>query len=327
MLPDDIAQAIRGFQASRALLTAIELDVFTSVADGGAANEVANRLGTDPRATEMLLNALVALGMLEKNDGVFRNTPVAARLLTAGSPEDERLAWMHTVHTWDGWSTLTERVRTGTPADRGGIPERGACWIEAFIAAMDRNAATRAPLLVDAVGADPVRRMLDVGGGSAAYSIAFARAWPELTAEVLDLPEVLPIAQGHIDAAGLAARVKTRSGDLRGDRFGADYDLILLSSICHMLGPEENRDLLRRCHEALAPRGRVMIQDFILESDKTAPLAGALFALNMLVATSNGNSYSEQEYAGWLREAGFEQVRRIETPGPSDLMLGRRLHS
>lgn len=325
MLPDNIAQAIRGFQASRALLTAIELDVFTSVADGAAANEVASRLGTDQRATEMLLNALVALEMLEKNDRVFRNTPAAARFLTASSPEDERLAWMHTVHTYDGWATLTERVRTGTPVDRGSIPERGARWIEVFIAAMDRNAASLAPLLVNAVGAEGVRRMLDVGGGSAAYSIAFARASPELSAEVLDLPEVLPIAQGHIDAAGIGARVKTRTGDLFADPFGADYDLILLSAICHMLGPEENRDLLHRCHEALAPKGRVVIQDFILESDKTAPLTGALFALNMLVATPYGNSYSEQEYTAWLREAGFERIRRTDLPGPTGLVVGTRL--
>ena len=330
MLPDDLAQTIRAFQASRVLLTAIELDVFSAVERGGkrdegaTAAEVAGRLGTDPRATEMLLNALVALETLEKNNGVFRNAPVAARLLTGGAPDSERLAWMHTVHTWDSWSMLTECVRTGTAADRKEIAKRGWCWIEAFIAAMNRNAASRAPLLVKAVGTEGVRRMLDIGGGSAGYSIAFAQASPELHADVLELPEVLPIAQRHIEEAGLSDRVAPRPGDLRADRFGEGYDLVLLSAICHMLGPEENRDLLRRCREALAPRGRIVIQDFILESDKTAPRISALFALNMLVGTANGNSYSEQEYAAWLREASFQDIRRLEMPEPTALILATR---
>jgi len=98
----------------------------------------------------------------------------------------------------------------------------------------------------------------------------------------------------------------------------------LVSAICHMLGPDENRDLLQRCFEALAPRGRVVIQDFILEPDKTAPKWAALFALNMLVATEAGNTYTEAEYATWLLEAGFQDVRRVRLPGPSGLMVGTR---
>jgi cyclopropane fatty-acyl-phospholipid synthase-like methyltransferase len=197
-------------------------------------------------------------------------------------------------------------------------------WTWAFIAAMHRNAAERAPLVVQAVGTEGVDRMLDVGGGSAAYSIAFARAKEKLHADVLDLPTVIPLAQGHIEKAGLAERVKTRTGDLRTDNFGEGYNLVFVSAICHMLSPEENRDLLTRCYAALAPSGRVVVQDFILEPDKTAPKSAALFALNMLVGTQSGSSYSEEEYANWLKEVGFQEVRRIRLPGPSGLMLGTR---
>jgi SAM-dependent methyltransferase len=165
--------------------------------------------------------------------------------------------------------------------------------------------------------------MLDVGGGSAAYSIAFAQASGEIHAEVLDRPEVLDIARGHIDRADLAARVITRVGDLCTDDFGEGFDLVLVSAICHMLGPDENRDLLHRCYRALAPHGRVVIQDFILEEDKTAPRMAALFSLNMLVGTEGGASYNENEYAAWLGEAGFREVSRIRLPGPSGLMVGR----
>ena len=166
--------------------------------------------------------------------------------------------------------------------------------------------------------------MLDVGGGSGAYAIAFARAHPALSAVVLDLPTVLPIAAGHIEEAGLSKRIATRAGDLRADDLGRDFDLVFVSSICHMLGPDGNRDLLARCARALAPGGRVVIQDFILEPDRTAPRQAVLFAINMLVGTEAGGTYTEAEYAAWLAAAGLADVRRIRLKGPADLMVGTR---
>jgi hypothetical protein len=115
--------------------------------------------------------------------------------------------------------------------------------------------------------------------------------------------------------------VRWRAGDLRTDALGEGYDLVFISAICHMLSEAENRDLLRRSRAALAPGGRIVIQDFILEPDKTAPKTAALFALNMLVGTRAGASYSEPEYAGWLAEAGFEEIRRVRLPGPAGLMV------
>ena len=201
---------------------------------------------------------------------------------------------------------------------------RGEDWTVPFIAAMHQNAALRAPLVVQAVGTTGVKRLLDVGGGSGAYSIAFARSSPELSAEVFDLGTVVPIADRHIADAGLGDRVRTRVGDLTRDALGTGYDLVLLSAICHMLGPDGNRDLLGRARAALVPGGRVVIQDHVMEEDKTAPRAGALFAINMLVGTPSGGTYSEAEYRAFLENAGFSEVRRIRLPGPNDLMLGTR---
>ena len=321
VLPDELNDRIRAFQESRALLTALELDLFTAVGTGAGATEVAASLHTDPRATEMLLNVLVSLRLLAKQDGVFHNSPQAARYFTAGSRDNARPALLHTAHLWHRWSTLTDCVRTGTAAAPE-IADRGGDWTEAFIAAMHRNASERAPLVVRTVGAEKVRRMLDVGGGSGAYSIAFAQANPALCADILDLTTVEPIARRHIEAARVADRVKVRAGDLRSDQLGEGYDLVFISAICHMLSPSENLDLLRRCHEALAGGGRVVIQDFNLEADKTAPRFAALFALNMLVGTQAGSSYSESEYAAWLGQAGFLDIRHMRLPGITGLMIG-----
>ena len=324
LLYQDLLESLRAFQESRALLTAIELDLFTAVGQGATSAQVASRLGADARATEMLMNALVALGLLAKREGVFHNAPLAARYLVQGAPDDARLALMHTVHLWDRWSTLTACVRAGAAVAREEIQDRGDEWTEAFIAAMHANALARAPHVVSALGAEGVDRLLDVGGGSGAYSIAFAKACPSLHAQILDLPAVLKIAQGHIARAGLSDRVTTRPGDLRTDSLGAGHDLVFISAICHMLGPGENQSLFKRSFAALAPGGRIVVQDFILEPDKTTPRQAALFALNMLVGTQNGSTYSELEYAAWLREAGFTDVHRIRLEGPAGLMIGKR---
>jgi (2Fe-2S) ferredoxin/predicted O-methyltransferase YrrM len=324
-LPVELNDRIRAFQESRVILTALELDVFTAVGDGASATDVAANLHTDARSTEMLLNALVSLRLLVKQDGLFHNSAEAARYFTAGSRDNARPALLHSAHLWHRWSTLTEAVRAGTAVQGDEIAARGEDWTEAFIAAMHRNASERAPLVVQAVGAEKVRRMLDVGGGSGAYSIAFARANAGLRADILDLVTVEPIAMRHIREAGVEDRVRVRAGDLREGGFGAGYDLVFISAICHMLSPEENLALLRHCREALAEGGRIVIQDFILEPDKTSPRFAALFALNMLVGTKAGSSYSEPEYAAWLDEAGFREIRHIRLPGPTGLMIASKL--
>ena len=327
VVPDELMGIARAFQDSRILLSAVELDVFTIVAraePAASAAAIARAMSTDPRASEALLNALVALGLLTKTDGAFFDTPVAKRFLVAGSKDDASMALRHSLSLWPRGSTLTEVVRTGRPVASTEMAGLGQDWTKPFIAAMHRNAALRAPLVVRAVGAAEVKRLLDVGGGSAAYSIAFAQANPDLSAEVFDLQSVLPLAEQNIATAGLSGRVRLRAGDLRRDEFGQGYDLVLLSAICHMLDPAENKDLLARVQRSLVSGGRVVIQDHVMKPDKTAPRAGALFAINMLVGTPGGSTYSEAEYAAWLEQAGFKEVNRVSLAGPNDLMIGRR---
>ncbi len=320
VFPDDLNEMIRAFMPSRAVLTALELDAFTAVGGGASPAQVAQKIHADSRATEMLLNALASLKLLDKKDGAFFNTAASARFFSEGSRDNARPGLMHTAHIWHRWSQLTECVRTGTPVARS----RDESWVTAFIAAMDRNARDRAGAVVKAIGAGGIRRVLDLGGGSGAYSIALARALPGLKAEIMDLGDVVPLTQEYIRKAGLADRITTRVGDMLHDPLGENYDLVLISAICHMFSPEENRALLHRTYRALAPAGQVVVQDFILDPSKTAPRAAALFSLNMLVGTRAGASYSEPEYASWLQEAGFTDVRRVRLPGPSGLMIAVR---
>ncbi len=321
VLPDELTAMLRGFQVSRVLLTGVELDVFSAVEGGAAADEVAGRIDADPRATESLLNALAALGILEKRDGRFRNGEWAARYLRAGSPHDSRQALRHNIQLWPSWSTLTDCVRHGTAVAHQEMTERGEVWTEAFIAAMHKNASVGARSVLGAVDLDGVTRVLDLGGGSGAYAMAFARARPELEVTVFDLPTVTPLTRRYLVGSGVETRVHTVEGDLRTDAYGTGFDMAFVSAICHMNDPGENVAMFRKVGDALEPGGRIVIQEFVLNPDKAGPRFGALFALNMLVGTKGGSAYSEGEYAAWLEEAGFAGVRRVELPGPADLII------
>jgi predicted O-methyltransferase YrrM len=320
ILPDRLDQMIRGYMPSRCLLTALELDIFTAVADGANAEQIGTKIHANARALGMLLNVLVALGLLSKAGEVYKNTPESARFFGQGSKDNHRNGLLHTANIWHRWSTLTDAVRTGTriPISRDDSPE----WTSNFIAGMQRNAKDRAPLVVKALGTTGIHRILDLGGGSGAYSIAFAKASTDIRCEILDIPEVVPLTADYVGEAGVSAQVSLRAGDMLQDDFGSGYDTVMLNAICHMFSEEQNQYIFRRAHSALAPNGRLVVQDFILNPDKARPLHAALFSLNMLVSTDAGASYSELEYTNWMKAAGFTEVCRINLPGPSSLIVG-----
>ncbi len=319
-LPEHLEQMMRGYMPARCLLTALELDVFTAVGDGANAEKIGGRIGASTRGIGMLLNALVGLGLLSKSGDEYKNTPETSRFFVQRSKDNHRNGLLHLANIWHRWSTLTEAVCRGTriSLNRGNTPE----WTQSFIAAMQRNARDRAQQIVKALGAAGVRRILDLGGGSGAYSIAFAQAFPEVHCEILDLPEVVPLTAEYVNKAGVSAQISVRAGDMLHDELGSGYDLVMLNAICHMFSEEQNRILFRRAHQVLNRNGRLAVQDFILNSDKTRPVHAALFSLNMLVSTDAGACYSEVEYSRWMDAAGFSDVHRMDLHGPSGLIVG-----
>jgi (2Fe-2S) ferredoxin/predicted O-methyltransferase YrrM len=320
VLPDRLNEMIGANMASRCLLTALELDIFAAVGKGASAEQVGKKINASGRGAGILLNALVALGLLAKSGDEFRNTAETARFFAEGSKDNQRNALMHHVKLWHRWSTLTEAVRAGTRVEIG--RDQNPEWTTDFIAAMQNIAKDRAPVVVKALGTAGVRRILDLGGGSGVYSIAFAKASPDVKCEILDLAAVAPLAADYVSKAGVAAQVSIRSGDMLHGDLGSGYDIIMLNAICHMFSEEQNRDIFRRARKALAPNGRLVVQDFILNADKTGPVHAALFSVNMLVGTEAGASYNEKEFTTWMKDAGFGEVRRISLPGPADLIVG-----
>ncbi|HEY3414883.1 MAG TPA: methyltransferase [Armatimonadota bacterium] len=321
---DRIWETARGFMASRVILSGVEIGVFEALGNGPCSSQdVAATLKTDPRATDRLLNALVVQGLLLKQGGLFRNSEAAEQCLVPGRPGYAADGLMHTAHLWHTWTNLTEAVRNGkTPAREEATSANRA---DAFIAAMHHNAMSRAPLIVGALDLTGVNRLLDIGGGSADYAMAFCRAKNGLTATVFDLPDICPITQGYIDRAGLADRVNTYGGNYLQDAFPGGYDLALLSAVIHSNSPDETRLLFSKAFRALNPGGRIVVADWFMDDERVNPPGGAMFALNMLVGTESGDTYTESETAQWLSGAGFDAIRRTDLAGgATSLMIGSK---
>jgi ubiquinone/menaquinone biosynthesis C-methylase UbiE len=319
-----ILELASAFQASRALLSAVELDLFTLLEEAPRASaEVARAIGADPRGVDRLMNALCALDLIEKQERRFRNSPAASQFLVRGKA-GYIAGLMHWVHLWESWSTLTAAVRRGGAALRAPVGARGDAWREAFIAAMHWRAVQHAPQVVGSLDLAGVARVLDVGGGSGAYAMAFVRAKPGLRATVFDLPAVLPLTRGYVEEANLTGSVEFVAGDYNTDPPGEGFDIVFLSAILHSNSPEENRQLLRRCGAALTAGGQLVIQEFLIHEDRTGPVFPALFALNMLVGTPAGDAYTEDEIRAWMAEASVREITRRDTPFGTGLLVGRR---
>jgi len=322
--PQSIMELASAFMRSRAFLTACELDLFTTVGAGERTSaDVARDLGTDPRATDRLMNVLCVLGLLQKRAGHFRNAPSAARLLVQSSP-DSMGGLMHWVHLWDSWSTLTPAVRKGRSVTVRPVDASEDAWLRAFIAAMHWRACQHAPGVVASLDLTGVSRVLDVGGGSGVYAMEFVRVKPGISATVFDLPNVLPLTAEYVKQAGLQDRVTFVAGDYDKNDLGRGFDLVFLSAIIHSNSPSGNRDLIRKGAAALNPSGQLVVQDFIVDEERAGPPFGVLFALNMLVGTEAGDTYTESEVRRWMLDAGVGRVEKRDTPFGTSVIVGRR---
>lgn len=302
MVTDDLLMLRKmytGFLASRVVITANNLDVFEKLRKPVSAAQLAKRLNTDERATEILLDALTGIELVRKSKaGLYRNLPVSTRYLLRKSPEYQGDIIRHASTMWENWSALDQVMITGRPAHR-------AVDHEAFILGMHNLSVLRTESLLKSVSLKGVKTALDLGGGPGTNAIAFAHLGIATTH--FDLPETAPIARRLARKSG-AKGIRFKIGNFLVDDIGQGYDLVMISQIFHAFSEKENKKLLRKCRRAMNPGGRVLVQEFPINEARTAPPPAALFSVNMLVATRHGRCYTPREISGWLRETGFQKV-------------------
>ncbi|MBI3008341.1 MAG: SAM-dependent methyltransferase [Candidatus Omnitrophica bacterium] len=300
---------------ARILHTSLSLGIFTALSNGEmTANEVAARLSLNPRAVELLLNALVGLKLLKKNKDRYVNTKISDRFLVEGR-DDYLYIIRHLGGMWGTWEKLEKTVRTGKPPEEPAGEEDS---LRNFILGMHNIASACAPILARKMRLSGYKTLLDLGGGPGTYSIYFCKTNPGLAATVFDLPETLPIAKEVISRYRMEDKIRLVAGDYNVHEIDGKFDAVLLSNIIHAEGFEENTAIIRKLFNALNLRGKIILQDFILNEDRTIPSQASIFAINMLVNTDKGRTYTFNEISGWLKEAGFRNIKRLKITLPNN---------
>lgn len=321
--PDSIMETARGFMVSRVLLSGAELDIFSLLArESLTAEQIAAVKKADLRAMTILLDALSALGYLVKSEGRYRTEPSAVELLNSEAPDSILPMVLHMGAVWRNWSRITDIVLAKA---KPGMEKNGALAdgnIKAFIGAMHVVASKMAPKVVAAIDPGSARNLIDVGGGSGTYTLALLSAVPDMKATLFDLPPVIEMARERAQSAGLAHRINLVPGDFYRDELPGGHDLALLSAIIHQNSTEQNKTLFGKIYRCLDPGGRIVIRDHVMSPDRTRPLEGALFAVNMLAGTAGGNTYTFDEIEGGLAAVGFTRIRLIQTMGMFSLVEG-----
>lgn len=315
---------VSAFTKSRVILSAVELDIFTLL-DGMPATPaaLAKRAGFNARALSRLLDALASLGLLAKTDGSYSLTESGA-LLSSRHAGSIRPMVLHMNTLWDTWGDLSRMVKKGLKGKRRHASRMDPETLAAFIGAMDVIGRDLSLEIADAYDSNRYRRLLDVGGASGTYTAAFLRKNPLLKATIFDLGAVIPMAREKIASEGLSERVDLVPGDFYRDDLPGEHDLVLLSAIIHQNDPAQNVALYRKAWAALIPGGTILIRDHIMDETRTAPSSGALFAINMLVNTRGGSTYTFGEVQEGLAEAGFEGIKLLRTGDRMDCLVEGR---
>jgi ubiquinone/menaquinone biosynthesis C-methylase UbiE len=302
----DLASAYYG---SAVLFAAIDCDVFAKVERG--------EVDAPDRGMSLLLDACVAVGLLEKRDGRYFNTPASKASLIPGGPADLTGAIRYNRDVYPAWGKLAEFVKTGRPVER---PElhlgEDAARTKAFAASMFGRAMGIGRGIVPMLG-KLEGRILDLAGGPGAYAILMCRANPGTTCVTVDLPAIAAEASGYVGKSGLSDRIECRAGNYHEDEYESGaYDAVTIFGALHQESPEAIVDILKRANRALKPGGRLFVLDMMTDETHTAPKFSALFAVNMALTTENGWVFSDAELKGWMREAGFEPGETLTAPPP-----------
>jgi ubiquinone/menaquinone biosynthesis C-methylase UbiE len=325
--PDRIMEMIWGYAPPMILATAVHAKVF-DLLDAGpkTVDELAKAAGNSARGLRILMNALVGFQFLAKSsDGRYALTPESAAFLVSSKPgymgKFVEFSGLHSIQTW---LPLPEIVRTGKPNAAINQQDEGAAFFQELVEpifAMSYPSTQAAGHALGLANATSPVKVLDIGTGSGVWGIGLAQLSPQVSVTAQDLPSVLDVTRRMAARFNLTGRFEFLPGDFHTLDFGTGYNLATLGHILHMLSVDECRQLLKKAAGALAPKGTIVISEFLVKEDRSGPPMGLIFAVNMLAHTENGDTYSFEEISGWLKEAGLVNPRKIEPGGPVGLVL------
>lgn len=315
-----------GYAPTLAIEAAVRHGIFDLLDKGPlTAAQIASKTGASQRGVNGILDLLVSLALLERKGKRLALTPESATFLVSTKPSFYGALFRHVSNQLlPSWLQLTDVVRTGRPAVKVNARKQGAKFFADFVESLFPLSFPAATALGHHIGiareSAPIS-VLDIGAGSGVWGIAIAKQSPHVRIHAVDWPQVLKVTSGVVRKHGLANRLTTAPGDFFEADFGKGHRLATIGHILHSEGRDRSRKLLKKVFEALAPGGTVAIQEFVPNEDRSGPPSALIFAVNMLVNTEAGDTFTFNEMSQWLRQAGFKNPRLLDVPSVSPLVL------
>ena len=309
---DEFRRTISAYRLPLVILTALELNIFTTVGTRAwTLSDLARELKVNERGLRILCRNLAMAGLLHKKGDQYRNSRLAATSLNAGDPAYRGYYLNLITSHWKDWARLTESIRTGASLDKD-EPE-APDYRRQFTWAMHHRTLETAPQIAAQVPLKEAKTLLDLGGGPGTYAMAFLARNAGLRATVCDRLAALDVAKAIAATHKAGSRLSYLPLDFLTEDIPGPFDVIWYSNVLHIYSPEQNQAVFRRAKAALAPGGRFIIQDALLhDREGLFPEEASLFALSMLLFTDTGDTYSVAETTSWLKQAGFGSVRLLK---------------
>jgi len=331
-IPEGILQLGTAFWASKTLLSAVELGLFTELAASGPldAEALRKRLGLHPRSARDFFDALVALGMLEREDGKYRNTQDTDVFLDRDKPSYQGgLLEMLNARLYGFWNDLTEGLRTGEPQNEsktGGATLFDAIYnddqrLRGFARAMTASSMGPAMVMAQAFPWDRYKTLIDIGCAEGCVPVAVAQAHEHITGGGYDLPQIEPLFDEYVAQAGLSDRLSFQTGDFFADEL-PQADVLVMGRILHDWDMDEKKVLLQKAYAALPDGGALIVYEAIIDDDRRENAFGLLMSLNMLIETPGGFDYTGADCCGWMKETGFKEAYVQHLLGPTSMVVG-----
>jgi ubiquinone/menaquinone biosynthesis C-methylase UbiE len=323
--PQRIMGMVWGFAAPLTLEAAVKHGVFDTLDERAKTlDEITKATGASKRGLRAILNTLVAIEVLAKNGELYSLTPESSAFLVSHKPAFQGAILRHiSTQLLPAWLKLSDVVKTGRPAASVNQESTGAEFFAEFVESIAPLGAGAAAVLADHLFSNlqAPASVLDIAAGSGIWGITMAKKSPKVSVTAVDWAGVIPITRRCAEKAAVSDRFRFVEGDLKDADFGQGHSLAILGAILHSEGEARSRALLKKVHGALKPGGVVMISEFIPDEDRRGPVMPVMFAINMLVNTDEGDTFTYSEMSAWLAEAGFTNIRQLKTPSVSPLIL------
>jgi hypothetical protein len=321
--PDLILQLATSFMATRYLIAAVEVGMFEALGDAALdLDALAARIAVPRRTGRICADAMVALGLLERDGPLYRNSPAADAFLSGRGARDLRPFLRSMDRTYPAWTEFTEAIRAGRAP--GFITRLEPEAQRVYSAGVQSVSVGSAHALAESYEFDRHRQLLDLGGGTGSFLVPILERHPAIECGLFELPQVVPLARENLKAHTSDGRVRFYEGDLLQDQLPTGYDVFLLANVVHVFTPEHNQDLLERVHASAPSGARLLLVDFWTDSTHTQPFFAAIMAGQFLMSGGEGDVYSQDELRDMLAASGWVISGRRPLTGPASLVVAER---